>query len=226
MTERILIINPNSSLSCTDGIAEAVDGFRAPGLPRIDVMRIEEGPPAITNWRHWHSVAEPICRIVERAEADAYIIGCVSDPGLEAARSLTRRPVFGMLRSAVTAALNRAEHIGVIGFTDASRERHDRAFASLGVESRIKAWLPLNLDMEVLTDPVAPRARICEVARALAAGGARSIILGCAGMAKHRAAAEDASGVPVIEPAQAAVAQAIAALVAGREMARLRIAAE
>jgi allantoin racemase len=64
------------------------------------------------------------------------------------------------------------------------------------------------------------------LARALAAGGARAIILGCAGMAKHRAAAEDASGVPVIEPAQAAVAQAIAALVAGREMGRLQRAAE
>ncbi|MCX7371232.1 MAG: aspartate/glutamate racemase family protein [Alphaproteobacteria bacterium] len=224
--ERILIINPNSSISCTDGISEAVEGFRAPGLPRIDVMRIAEGPPAIVNWRHWHSVAELVCRMVETEAASAYIIGCVSDPGFEAARAIGRGPVFGMLRSAITAALSRADSFGVIGFTDASRERQNRAFWSLGVDARLAAWIPLNLDMEVLTDPVAPRARICAVARELAAQGARSIVLGCAGMAKHRAAAEDAAGVPVIEPAQAAVGQALAAVLAGREMAGLRIAAE
>ncbi|MCS6889985.1 MAG: aspartate/glutamate racemase family protein, partial [Rhodovarius sp.] len=171
-------------------------------------------------------VAEPICRIVEAGEADAYIIGCVSDPGLEAARSLTRRPVFGMLRSAIAAALARAENMGIIGFTEASRERHDRILAALGVERRLAAWIALNLEMEVLTDPVAPRARIREVAKRLAEQGARSIILGCAGMAKHRAAAEDAAGVPVIEPAQAAVAQAIAAVIAAREMAAVPRAAE
>lgn len=78
------------------------------------------------------------------------------------------------------------------------------------------ASIALNLDMEVLTDPVAPRARIAEVARALVALGAESVILGCAGMAHHRAAAEDACGVPVIEPSQAAAAQAILAVVAAR----------
>ena len=45
MNERILLINPNCSLSCTQGIAAAVAPFAAPGLPRIDVTRLEEGPP-------------------------------------------------------------------------------------------------------------------------------------------------------------------------------------
>lgn len=226
MSGRILIINPNSSISCTDGIGEAVAGFRAPGLPELEVIRIAEGPPAITNWREWFSVAEPICRIVETHTADAFIIGCVSDPGYDAARAATAKPVFGMLRSAITAAMNRSENFGVIGFTDASRERHAKVLQALGVEQRLAAWIPLNLEMEVLTDPVAPRARIAATAKELAARGAKSIILGCAGMAKHRAAAEDAAGVPVIEPAQAAVAAAIAAVLAGREMVKVARAAE
>jgi len=36
--------------------------------------------------------------------------------------------------------------------------------------------------------------------------------MGCAGMASHRAAIVDAIGVPVIEPAQQAVAAAIGAV--------------
>jgi allantoin racemase len=44
----------------------------------------------------------------------------------------------------------------------------------------------------------------------LVAVGAEAVILGCTGMAHHRRAVEDAVGVPVIEPCQAAAAQALA----------------
>jgi Asp/Glu/hydantoin racemase len=50
----------------------------------------------------------------------------------------------------------------------------------------------------------------------LVAVNAESATLGCAGMAHHRAAAEDACGVPVIEPSQAAATDAMSAGVAGR----------
>ena len=104
MAERILVINPNSSLSCTDGIATAIAPFAAPGLPRFDVMRIAEGPPAIVTWRDWYGIAEPLCRVVETEKADAYVIACVSDPGIEAVRTATDKPVFGTLRCAIAAA--------------------------------------------------------------------------------------------------------------------------
>lgn len=225
MAERILLINPNSSRSCTEGIAAAVAPYAAPGLPRLDVVRIEEGPPAIVTWRDWFGIAEPLCRMVEREPADAYILACVSDPGLEAVRTVTDRPVFGPLRCAVAAAMMRGERFGIIAFTDKSKPRQRRALQSMGVEERLAGIVPLNLDMEVLTDPAAPRPRIAAAAKELAAMGAESIILGCAGMAGHRNFAEEACGLPVIEPCQAAVVQAILAVVAARGE-RMRAAAE
>ena len=39
--------------------------------------------------------------------------------------------------------------------------------------------------------------------------GADVIVMGCAGMARHRRPLEEALGVPVIDPTQAAVAMAI-----------------
>ena len=50
----------------------------------------------------------------------------------------------------------------------------------------------------------------------LAAEGAEVIILGCAGMAKHVAVASEASGLPVIEPCQAAAAAAQLAVIGAR----------
>ncbi len=214
--DRILIINPNRSLSCTEGIAAAVAPFAAPGLPRLEVVRLEDGPPAIATWRDWYAVAEPLCRLVGSEPALAYVIACVSDPGLEAVRTVTDRPVFGLLRSGIAAALARAERFGIIGFMETSRPRQRRVLQAMGVEARLTGFEALNLPMETLTDPVAPRARLQQAARALAEGGAEVIVLGCAGMAGHVRAAEDAAGVPVIEPCQAAAAQALMAALAGR----------
>jgi len=208
MDERILVINPNRSIPCTEGIAAAL----APLGDRFRVVRLESGPPAIASWRDWFRVAEPLCARVEADPAPATIIACVSDPGLEAVRTVTPRPVLGMFRCAVAAALEAAPRIGVIGFVAASEARQRRALQAMGVEHRLAAWAPLDLPMEVLVDPEAPRARIRELARALAAAGAGAIVLGCTGLAGHAAAAEDAAGVPVVEPCLAAGRYALRAV--------------
>ncbi len=221
---RILVINPNASVSCTEGIAAAMLPFAAPGLPRIEVTRLEDGPPAIVTWRDWYAVAEPLCQRIAQEPALAYVIGCVSDPGVEAARLATDRPVLGMLRSAIAAALARGERFGIIGFMETSRPRQRRVLQAMGVEDRMSGFEPLNIPMEQLTDPVLPRARLAQAAKALVAGGAEVVVLGCAGMAGHVRAAEDAAGVPVIEPCQAAAAQALLAALSGQP-GRLRAAA-
>ena len=86
---RILVVNPNSSVACSGGISAALAPFRLPGAPEFDVMTLREGPPAIYDWRDWHGVVDPLCRLVEREPADAYVIACASDPGIEAVRAVT-----------------------------------------------------------------------------------------------------------------------------------------
>ena len=51
--------------------------------------------------------------------------------------------------------------------------------------------------------------RLIAAAQELAAAGAEAVVLGCTGMAHHRAAIADAVGVPVIEPCQAAAGLAL-----------------
>jgi len=213
---RILIINPNSSAPCSAGIDAAIARFRLPGAPVIEVATLHEGPPAIYTWQHWHAVVGPMCALIEREPADAYVIACASDPGIEAARTVTPKPVLGIFRSAVATAVARAERFGVIAMVDSSRARHRAALQSMGLEARLAGEVALNLPMEMLLDPTAARAALIRAAEALRAMGAETLILGCTGMAHHRAAVQDAAGVPVIEPSQAAVALAMGMLMTER----------
>ena len=206
---RILIINPNASEACSAGISAAVARFRIAGGPDLDVVTLHEGPPAIYTWQDWHGVVAPMCRLVERSAADIYVIACASDPGIEAVRAVTPRPVLGIFRSAVAAAMARAERFGVIGLVEASKARHSAALRSMGLEARLAGEVALNVSMETLLDPRAARQALIGAGRALAAMGAETLILGCTGMAHHRAALRDAVGLPVIEPAQAAAALAL-----------------
>ena len=212
MARRILVINPNSSQSCTAGIAESLRPFASPDRPPFEVVSLPGGPPAIATWRDWFSVAEPLARMVEDEPALAYVVACVSDPGIDLLRTVTERPVIGPFRAAVASALVRADRFGVIAFVDASKARQRKVLQAAGAEPRLAASIALNLPMDTLTDPTAARVALCDTARALVAAGSEAVILGCAGMAGHRAAVEDACGVPVIEPCQAAAAQAVLAL--------------
>ena len=206
---RILMINPNCSEPCSLGIDAAIAPFRFPGGPVFDMATLREGPPAIYTWRDWHAVVEPLCRLVERETADAFIIACASDPGIEAVRTATSRPVLGVFRSAVAAAVARAERFGVIAVVDASKPRHLAALRAMGLEHRLAAEIALNVSMDTLLDPDAARSRLIAAGREAVHAGAGTVILGCTGMAHHRHAIEQAIGVPVIEPCQAAAALAL-----------------
>jgi len=212
MERRILVINPNRDAACTAGIAAAVAPYGRPGLVRYDTIGLAEGPPAISSWQDWYAAALPLCDAVGREAADAYVVACVSDPGIDALREVTDRPVLGCFRSAVLGALARADRFGVIAFVEASKARQRRVLLALGVEAGLSGSVALNLPMSALTHPEAARTALLSAGQTLVEGGAGAVVLGCTGMAGHHAWLQAALGVPVIEPCAAAAAQALLAL--------------
>jgi allantoin racemase len=206
---RILVINPNCSEACSAGISAALAPFRFHGGPILDVATLAEGPPAIYSWQDWHAVVNPMCRLVERLEADVYIIACASDPGIEAVRTVTSRPVLGIFRSAVAAAVAQAERFGVIALVESSKARHRLGLRAIGLEDRLAGEVALNVSMDALLDPQAARTALVAAARGLMGLGAQTIILGCTGMAHHAPAVRDVIKLPVIEPTQAAASLAV-----------------
>ena len=213
---RILVINPNSSTVVTEDIARAVEGFRFAGGPAIECMTLAEGPPGIETQRHVDEVAAPLCRAIERERADAFVIACFSDPGLHAAREATHAPVFGIAQCGILAALSRGERFGIVAILETSIPRHRRYVASLGLSARMAGERAIGLGVTALAQEEIVAARMTETAERLRdEDGADAIVLGCAGMARYRAALEAHLGCAVVDPSQAAVGMALAMLRSG-----------
>lgn len=217
MSDRILVINPNSNEAVTAGLDDALAPFRMENGPEIECVTLKEGPFGVESQLDADSVILPLASMVKaREDAGAYVIACYSDPGLDACRSVTKKPVFGIQEAAVLTALSRADLFGVIAIADGSIPRHRRAMTRMGVLGRLAGELALNISVDESARGAGTYDALTERGEALAEMGAGAIILGCAGMARHRAKLEAHLGRPVIDPTQAAVAMALGAVLPGR----------
>lgn len=203
----VLLINPNSNPDVTAGMDEAVAPLAHAGA-RLRCVTMEDGPFGIESRADVEAVTLPLLRLVRESDADAFVIACFSDPGLEVCREATRRPVLGIRECAVMSALMQGDRFGVVALSPASVRRHAPALRAMGVAERCAGFGPLGMSVAQAEAPEA-FGRVREVAADLVARGADTILLGCAGMARHRAPLADALGVPVIDPVQAAGAQAL-----------------
>jgi len=211
----IVVINPNSNQAVTDGLNDALDPFRFEGGPEIECLTLAEGPFGIESQVHADSVILPLVRLIEsRTDAAAFVIACYSDPGIDACRSVAKAPVFGIQESGLLTALARGDRVGIIAVAEASVKRHMRYMRRMGALDRVVAERPLNMTVDETARGNRTLDRLTDVGGQLLHDGADAIILGCAGMARHRAPLEERLGVPVIEPTQAAVAMALGAVLA------------
>lgn len=212
---KILVINPNSNASVTRGLEAALDGWHSLAGITIECCTISRGPFGIESDEDIQAV-EPLLleEIGRRKDCAAFVIACYSDPGLDACRLAGPKPVFGMQQSAVASAIAYGGKFGVLALSQRSIDRHLGYLQRLGVRQLLAAEYPLGLSVDAAANDASAFARIIDGGRQLIDNdGANVLILGCAGMAVHRRAAEQALGVAVIDPAQAATALAVAALV-------------
>ncbi len=214
MPRQILVVNPNSNEAVTRGLDEALRPLAFADGPRILCRTLAEGPFGIESQAHIESVTMPLRRLVEaEPDADAFVIACYSDPGLHACREGTSRPVFGIAECGVLTALARADRFGVIAIRQASIRRHIRYLRQMGLMDRLAGERPLDMSVAETASGEGTLQRMIQVGRELKEiDGAEAVVMGCAGMARHRRPLEEALGIPVIDPTQAAVAMAIGAV--------------
>jgi Asp/Glu/hydantoin racemase len=208
--KRILVVNPNSNEAVTQGLRDALECFHNPLGPEVVCRTLTEGPFGVETQEHVESVALPLRRLVDGDnDSAAFVIACYSDPGLHVCREGTSRPVFGIAECGVLTALARADTFGVIAIKSRSIPRHYRYMRQMGLTDRLVSERALEMSVAETASGEGTLARMIEIGGLLKADGARAIVMGCAGMARHRKPLEDALGVPVIDPTQAAVAMAI-----------------
>lgn len=208
----IVVINPNSTEAVTAAIDAAIEKLRMAGGPELVCQTLAEGPPGVESQSDADSVIAPLCRSIaaQGNRASAFVIACFSDPGLHAAREATARPVLGIAECGILTALTLGQRFGVVSILKKSIPRHLRYYGAMGVGGRLAADLPIGLGVTELGEAGTTLNRMTAVGAELRDGhGADVLVLGCAGMARYRDPLEQALGIPVVEPTQAAVTMAI-----------------
>ncbi|MGI9521978.1 MAG: aspartate/glutamate racemase family protein [Hyphomicrobiaceae bacterium] len=214
MQKQILVVNPNSNQAVTDGLSSALEPLRFSGGPHIKCTTLSAGPFGIESQADADAVTIPLRHLVEGDnESAAFVLACYSDPGLHVCREGTARPVFGIAECGILTALTRGESVGVLAIAQKSIRRHLRYVRQMGVMNRIAGERPLNMTVADTTSAEQSLRKMIEVGQELRDhDGADVIVMGCAGMARHREPLEDALDIPVVDPTLAAVSMAIGAI--------------
>ncbi|MDR3428230.1 aspartate/glutamate racemase family protein [Silvimonas sp.] len=209
---RLRIINPNTTASMTDKIGAAALAVARPGT-EIIAVNPASGPVSIESHFDEAIAAVGVCDEVRAGEAtgtDAYVIACFGDPGLYAARELTRAPVIGIAEAAFHMASLIATRFSVVTTLGRTGIVAERLLHEYGMANRCRRVRAAEIPVLALErNPQAAFELIVEEAlRARREDGIGAIVLGCGGMADLTEQIAQAVGLPVIEGVTAAVALA------------------
>ena len=209
---RLHIVNPNTTASMTQGIAEAARAV-APSDVEVTATEPDFGPASIEGvYDGAFAVPGMLARIAEaeRAGADAHLIACFDDTGLDAARSLAQAPVIGIGEAAYHAASMLGIRFSVVTTLSRSIPVIEDNLTRYGLARRCARVRATDIPVLALEAGGAETKIGDEIARALSEDGADCIVLGCAGMAGMAARLSAAYRVPVVDGVAAGVVFATA----------------
>lgn len=196
---RLAVINPNTDVSDTDAMASAIRDALPPPVA-VSAYTAERGARSIESAVDEAFAAAEVVRLVQaHPDHDGYLIGCFSDPGLDAVRELTTAPVVGIGEAAYCAATMVAKRFAVITTLPRGRAEIEDALARAGIAERCAGVLALGIPVAEQGSefPDTTEAIIALGEHAVNDLGAETIVLGCGGMADIETTVTSALGVPV-----------------------------
>ncbi len=210
----------------TEGFRTSEDAKRlsSDGV-EVDFVNIETGPASI-ECDYEIMLAQPgtIAKAIEaeRAGADAVVIDCMGDPGLNGARECVRIPVLGPMQTAMSVAATIGHKFSVVTVLSRILPMIETQAAIYGMTGKLASARSVDIPVLELEKDLAAtkRALTAQARKAVVEDHADVIIFGCTGMlgcaeAVRDGLLSDGLDVPVIDPVPIAVNVA-AALVRSR----------
>jgi allantoin racemase len=181
---------------------------------RIEVADAPGGPLSIEGHAEEALCVGPMLAALRRREhdPDAVIVGCFGDPGLAALREVLECPVVGPFESALHIGTQLGDRVGVVTILDSVIPMLDQLVRAMGLSLRYGGAVAIDVPvLDLAHDPQS----VAEKAAAAAARFVRDrradvMVLGCMSMAFLGVAPRISAslGVPVVNPAHAALATA------------------
>ena len=204
---KIVVINPNTTASMTAKIGDAARKVASAGTD-IVAVNPSYGPASIEGYYdEVFAIPGMIEEISKNPDADAFIIACFDDTGLDAARCATSAPIIGIGEAGFHFASLISGKFGVVTTLARSIPAIEHNLVKYGFDrrcSRVRASEVPVLDLE------RPGSDAClkisaEIERSIRDDGAEAIVLGCAGMADLAHQLGKEHGVPVLDGVRCAV---------------------
>jgi len=215
---RIMVINPNTSVTMTDHVRHALSKIKSQDT-ELTVVCPEYGPITIETAYDEAWATVNMLELVKQANEEGYdaiLIACFADPGLTAAREVSRIPVIGIAEATMHMACMLGDKFTLVAPRKERVPSKYEHVARVGVESKLASVRSLNMTVaQTESEPELTKKRAFEVAQqAVEEDGAEVIILGCAGMAGYAEEIERKLGVVVLDPSAVGlkVAEAMASL--------------
>ena len=220
---RILLINPNTSRSVTDLLAEEARRA-AGGRAEIVAATARFGAAGIECLAEAAVAAHAVLEgVAEHPNVDAVIVAAFMDPGLEALREVAPMPAVGLAEAGVCAAASGGRRFSIVSLGPALRPGVERIVAGCGASGGLASIryvsagvLQLARDRAGLLDEIVAVAN-----RAAAEDRAEAILFGGAVFAGVSREIAGRVPVPLVEGVAAAVEAALAAI-AGKSPAAPR----
>lgn len=204
---RIKAINPNTTLEMTENIGEVADQYTADDTEVVAVSP-EKGPISIESYYDDYLAIPGLLEEIreDEDEFDAFVNACWGDPGIDACREVTDKPVVGIAEGSMYVANMLGAKFSVATVLPRAKDLVEETVRTTGLESKCASVRCTDLsvvDTENQRD--AARDALLEASKkAIEEDGAEAICLGCAGMGKLDVALEEELPVPVIDSVAAA----------------------
>lgn len=217
---RLLIVNPNTTASMTATIGAAARSVASPGT-EVVAVNPATGPVSIES-HYDEALAVPglLATIREHPKADAVVVACFGDPGLDAAREVAGGPVVGIAEAGMRTAMYLGRGFSVVTTLARTAGRAWELADRYGARAACRAVRACEIPVLGLDEPGARAAITEECRRAVEDDGADAVVLGCAGMAELCADISADIGAPVVDGVGAATRAAESLVALGLDTGR------
>lgn len=222
---RIKVINPNTNAEMTENIGRVADRYTNEST-EITAVSPECGPISIESYYDdYLAVPGLLEEIVEDSdEYDAFVNACWGDPGLDACREVTDKPVVGIAEGSMYVANMLGANFSVATILPRARDFIEEAVHKTGLEEKCASVRCTELTVVETenTRDAAVDALLDAGQRAVEEDGAEAICLGCAGMGGLDESLEEELPVPVIDSVGAAAVLAEGVVQLGKTTSKIR----